>query len=230
VGVVGRGRLVVRAAVVAALIAACGQTARTPSALDRPTIQLPSPSSSGSLSLEQTLARRESVREFSDQPLTLAEVGQLLWAAQGVTREWGGRTAPSAGALYPLRIYVALPDRVLRYVPKGHRAEIWRTGDRRALVARSSSSPDVVSAAAAVVVIAGDESVTRIKYGDRAARYVTLEAGHATQNLLLEATTLGLAAVPMGAFDDRAVARGVPLRAGESAYYIVPVGHPRASG
>jgi len=94
-------------------------------------IILSAPTLKGETSLEETLASRHSVRSFTAEALTLAEIGQLLWAAQGITRDWGGRTAPSAGALYPLEVYVATADGLYHYVPQGHKVRVESTADLR---------------------------------------------------------------------------------------------------
>lgn len=198
----------------------------TPTNTNRPSLDLPPPGTTGTVTLADALSRRRSVREFTDRPLTLAQVGQLLWAAQGVTADWGGRTAPSAGALYPLELYAALPDRLLHYLPAGHRAEVWVDGDLRARLASAAPSRAAVAAGAAVFVVTAVPGRTAAKYGSRADRYVTLEAGHATQNLLLQAIALDLGAVPIGAFDDEWVAGTVSLPAGAVPRYLVPVGVP----
>lgn len=192
----------------------------------RPSFELPKAETSGAVSLEDALSRRRSVRLFTAQPLTLAQVGQLMWAAQGVTAEWGGRTAPSAGALYPLEVYAAMPDRVLHYLPDGHRAEVWAEGDARGALADAAASHQAVAAGAVVFVLAAVTRRSAGKYGARAGRYVDLEAGHAAQNLLLEAVALGLAAVPIGAFDDDRVSRQLLLPRGTAPRYLVPVGVP----
>jgi SagB-type dehydrogenase family enzyme len=192
----------------------------------RPRLDLPAPVTEGSVSLEAALSRRRSVRTFSSEPLSLAQVGQLMWAAQGVTADWGGRTAPSAGASYPLEIYAAMPDRVLHYLPDGHRAEVWAVGDARAALADAAPSHDTVDGGAVVFVIGVVRQRTAHKYGGRAGRYVDLEAGHATQNLLLQAAVLGLGAVPVGAFDDGRVARQILLLPNVAPRYLVPVGRP----
>ncbi|MDY7040425.1 MAG: nitroreductase family protein, partial [Chloroflexota bacterium] len=90
-------------------------------------IALPTPALRGEMSLEETLTSRHSVRSFTADPLTLAEIGQLLWAAQGITRDWGARTAPSAGALYPLEVYVATAEGLYHYVPQGHKVLVEST-------------------------------------------------------------------------------------------------------
>ncbi len=191
----------------------------------RPVIQLPAPRLNSGTSLEQALAHRQSVRQFATRPLTLTQIGQLLWAAQGVTRDGRGRTAPSAGALYPLEVYVAVPGRVLHYLPAGHRAEVWSDTDLRARLGSAAGQASVTDAPV-VFVVTAVPARTAVKYGGRAGRYVDLEAGHAAENLLLQAVALGLGAVPVGAFDDRGVARALRLPTGESPRYLIPVGVP----
>lgn len=184
---------------------------------------LPAPSDLGSATLADALAARRSVREFGDLPLSTQEVSDLLWAAQGVTSEAGGRTAPSAGALYPLEVYVVTEGQVLHYRPDGHRIEARDSSTVRVAVA-DAVGQDSAREAPAVVVISGVVARVEPKYGGRAERYVLLEAGHAAQNLLLAATALGLGGVPIGAFGDDALARALDLPAGEETLYAIPMG------
>jgi SagB-type dehydrogenase family enzyme len=190
------------------------------------TIALPSPRTDGDVSLEEALAERRSVRSFTDETLTLEEISQLLWAAQGITAEWGGRTAPSAGARYPLEIYVVTPDGLFHYLPDGHRVEALGTADLREPLAEAALGQTAVSNAPAVLVVTAVYARTEAKYGDRAERYVQLEAGHVAQNVLLQAVTLGLGGVPMGAFSDADVQGVLGLPADHEPLYLIPVGHP----
>ncbi len=192
----------------------------------RDRIVLPQPQLQGRMTLEEALAARRSVREFRKRPLELHELSQLLWAAQGVTGRGGLRSAPSAGALYPLEVYVALPTGSYHYEPAHHRLEPCSDEDIRPALHRAAGQALVLEAPA-VFVITGVEARTALRYSGRAARYVQLEAGHAAQNLLLEATALGLGGVPVGAFDDVGVHRAMRLAAGEEALYLIPVGQPR---
>lgn len=189
-------------------------------------ILLPAPRLSSERSLEKTLSRRSSVRRFTDEELTTQDISQLLWAAQGITREWGGRTAPSAGALYPLEVYVAMPRGFYHYVPQGHKLEIITRNDLRAEIWEASLKQDAVRDAPAVFVIAAVYERTAIKYGDRAARYVHLEAGHAAQNLLLQAVALDLGGVPIGAFHDEQLQSILSLPRDHEPLYVIPIGHP----
>lgn len=189
------------------------------------TKRLPPPRTTGSTSLEEALARRRSVRAFSSAPLTDGEVGQLLWAAQGITAEGGQRTAPSAGALYPLELYAVTPDGLWHYLPEGHALTLLSDEDLRVELRRAALDQDAVGTAPLVVVITGVVERTAIKYGPgRAPRYVRLEAGHAAQNLLLQAVALDLGAVPIGAFVDSEVARVLGLPTDETPLYLLPVG------
>ncbi len=216
--------------VILAMGAGCGpaSSAPGPTAEAEAAIPLPSPILTGTLSLEEVLARRRSVRQFNDTPLTLAEVGQLLWAAQGLTDERGFRTAPSAGALYPLEVYVVTAEGIFHYEPAGHRLRPVGRGDLRRALQGAALGQEAVGQGAALFVIAAVYERTARKYGvERSPRYVHLEAGHATQNLLLEAVALGLGAVPIGAFDDEQVQQVLGLPADHKPLYLVPVGHPQ---
>ena len=186
---------------------------------------LPPPRTTGSSSLEEALARRRSVRAFSSEPLSDGEVGQLLWAAQGITGEGGRRTAPSAGALYPLELYAVTPDGLWHYLPEGHALTLLSDEDLRVELRSAALDQDAVGEAPLVVVITGVVERTEAKYGpQRAGRYVQLEAGHAAHGLLLQAVTLDLGAVPIGAFVDSEVARILGLPTEETPLYLLPVG------
>lgn len=192
-------------------------------------INLPAPPAAGVMSLEEALARRRSLREFAPGALTLAEVSRLVWAAQGITAP-ERRTAPSAGATYPLEIYLVVGDAenlsagVYRYRPGGHRLEVVAAGDIRLPLAAAALDQQWISHAAMVVAIAAVYERTTARYGMRGERYVHMEAGHAAQNLLLQAAALGLGARPVGAFNDADVSRLLHLPGGEKPLYLVPVG------
>lgn len=189
--------------------------------------ELPQPTDRGPLSLEQALRQRRSVREFSGGPISEAQLAQLLWSAQGVTDPQGYRTAPSAGALYPLEVYVATDVEVLHYDPTHHRVRAVITGDVRDALQSAALSQPAVGTAAAVFIIAAVPDRTATKYGpSRGRRYVQMEAGHAAQNLLLQAVALGLGAVPVGAFDDAAVARILRFPVEQEPLYLIPAGRP----
>jgi len=194
------------------------------------TIPLPEPRPDGPLALEGTLAGRRSVREFTPEPLTLAELSQLLWAAQGVTdRAEDLRTAPSAGALYPLELYVATADGLGHYQPRRH--ELWWSAiaDPRPALARAALNQEGVGQAAAVFLLAGVVARTEAKYGPDARRYLHFEVGHAAQNLLLQAVALDLGAFPVGAFGEREVRTLLSLPRDHEPLYLVAVGKRRGN-
>jgi len=195
-------------------------------------ITLPQPALDGKLSLEKALLSRRSVRDFNDQALTLSQLSQLLWAAQGITDPQGFRTAPSAGALYPLEVYVVagkvegLPAGVYKYRPRGHQVVRVLSGDRRKEVARAALDQEALKQGAVVLLFSGVYERTSWKYAERAERYVAIEVGHAAQNVLLQATALGLGAVPMGAFQDEEIKKVAALLEDERPLLLVPVGVP----
>ncbi len=189
--------------------------------------RLPPPDTAGLMTLEEALARRRSIRDFEPDALDEATVGQLLWAAQGITDPAGHRTAPSAGGLYPLELYAVAADGILAYLPVGHAVERLSEVDRRPDLRFAALNQDVVGAAPLVIVVTAVVARTAARYGERAERYVALEAGHAAQNVLLQATALGLGAVPIGAFDDATVARVLELPPERLPLYLIAVGRPR---
>ena len=196
-------------------------------------IALPLPRYDGPMSLEKALQSRRSIRNYSKAPLTLAEVGQVLWAAQGITDPATGyRTAPSAGAFHPLEVRLAarrvegLPPGLYRYVPAGHRLELVRAGDAIPAIGGAAHGQPPFAGAAAVLIISADPARTTVKYGGRTTRYLDLEAGHAAQNAALQATALGLGTVTIGAFDDDALTRAAQLPAKQLPLYLMPMGRP----
>ena len=194
------------------------------------TLALPEADRSGVKPLESLLRQRRSVRDYTDTPLVIADIGQLLWAAQGITHPRGLRTAPSAGALYPLGLYVVagridgLPAGVYHYRPDLHRLQSMHSGDLRERLAHAALRQMWLADAPAVVVIAAVYERTTRKYGSRAARYVHVEAGHAAQNLFLQAGALQLDTVVVGAFDDDAVASLLQLPDAVQPLLLMPVG------
>jgi SagB-type dehydrogenase family enzyme len=195
-------------------------------------IKLPAPVLKGEVSLEETLQKRRSVRGFSDEALTLDEVSQLLWAAQGITDDDGFRTAPSAGALYPLEIYVVsknvdgLAAGVYSYSPWQH--ELIKVGDKEvfAELTEKALMQSWTQGSAAVIVISAVYERTTTKYGQRGTRYVHMEVGCAAQNIYLQATSLNLGTTFIGAFDDEKVKNILNLPNDEHPLSVMPVGKP----
>ena len=166
---------------------------------------LPAPRSDGEMSLEAALKSRRSQRKYAKEPLSLETVGQLLWAAQGVTDKRGHRTAPSAGARYPLTVYVLMPSGLYRYVPQKHAITRLTTRDLRSTMWEDVYARPWLDESPAIFVITATYARTEAKYGKKAQRFVHIEAGHVGQNILLQATALGLHCVPIGAFHQRKV-------------------------
>lgn len=194
-------------------------------------IKLPQPKYDSNFSIERTLLQRRSIRLYEEGPLTLAEVSQLLWAAQGITEKSKGlRTAPSAGALYPLETYLVagnvtgLPAGIYKYQPKEHGLIKLADGDKRAELRKAAHGQDSVSEAAVVIALSAVyERITK-RYGDRGVRYTDMEAGHVGENVSLQAVALGLGTVMVGAFDDDAVKQVLGLPKDEKPLYLFPVG------
>jgi SagB-type dehydrogenase family enzyme len=212
------------------LVVACGPSGDEPEGGEQPATPavglLPEPASPTSGSLEEAIATRRSIRELEPRALTEAQVGQLLWAAQGITDDAGRRAAPSAGATYPLEVYAVTAEGVGRYVPSAHALEVHLPDDRRPTLADTSFDQEWIGDAALLVVITTVEARTEQRYADRAPGYVLIEVGHAAQNVLLQATALGLAATPVAAFDADALASALDLPDEHVPVYVLPVGHP----
>lgn len=194
------------------------------------TIRLPEPRYDGSVSVEHALLSRRSVRKYKNEPLTLVEVSQLLWAAQGITAPRGYRTAPSAGALYPLEVYLVtgkvndLSEGIYKYKYHDHALVQTVAGDKRAELSRAAlHQGSILRAPTVLLFCAVYERITR-KYGERGYRYVFMEIGHAAQNVCLQAIALGLGTVVIGAFRDNEVKKIANLPPNEEPTYFVPVG------
>jgi SagB-type dehydrogenase family enzyme len=197
---------------------------------DATPIPLPAPRKDGGASVEAALAARRSVRSLSPKALSLADLGQLLWAAQGISGPEGRRTAPSARHLYPLEIAVVaqavegLPSGAYRYLPARHALELLVPARAGApLLAAATAQPQVHAAPAVVVVAAVYE---RMDAGPRSRTWTDYEAGLASENLLLEAVSLKLGAVVVGGMDPAAVKEAAHLAPAEQVVVIIPVGHP----
>lgn len=198
-------------------------------------VLLPKPRSASGISVEEAIQKRRSVRQYKDDALTLAEVAQLLWAAQGVTSPRGFRAAPSAGALYPLELYLisgrvtGLPAGIYRYIPGSHTLVPVRTGDRRRELAQAALNQPAIESAPASLAFSAVYARTAGKYGERGVRYVHMDLGHAAENVYLQGVALGVATVLVGAFDDAAVAKALCLPAAEEPLAIMPLGKKRGA-
>ncbi|MFO7707517.1 MAG: SagB/ThcOx family dehydrogenase [Desulfobacterales bacterium] len=193
-------------------------------------MRLPQPDFAGEVSVEQALLGRRSERAFSRRAVYLAELSQLLWAAQGVTSPRGYRTAPSAGASYPLEIRAAaglvaeLPAGIYRYRSPDHTLTLSAAGDPREDLAQAALGQRCVARASVVLVVSAVYARVCAAYGRRGVRYADMEAGHAAQNVSLQAVALGLGTVVIGAFDDARVRGVAALSPDEEPLYLIPVG------
>lgn len=194
-------------------------------------VKLPPPRFDGEISLEKAILKRRSIREYKNEPLAISEISQLLWAAQGVTdKDRGLRTAPSAGALYPLEAYLAvfkadgLEEGVYKYRPDSHELVKIVKGNKKEELFRAALEQSAVKEAGVVIVFAAVYERTTGKYGERGRKYVHIEVGHAAQNVYLQAVSLNLGAVVIGAFDDGEIKRIMGMPENEEPLYIMPVG------
>lgn len=191
-------------------------------------ITLPAPQLKGAVSLEESIQARRSKRSFSDRDLSLEQVSQLLWSCQGITHERRGyRAAPSAGALYPLEVYVVKKDGFFSYMPKGHKLKLISSEDLRAQLAGVAYGQRFIQQAPLNIVICAVYSRVTSRYGNRGVRYTDMEVGHAGQNVQLEAVALGLGSCCVGAFGSEAVAKLLKLPPDQEPLYIIPVGYTK---
>ena len=185
-------------------------------------IKFPKPDIEGTMPLEKAIAQRRSCRNYLDEQLTPAEIGQLCWAAQGQVGRF--RTVPSAGATYPLEVFVVSMDGLFHYLPDGHCLEELTAEDIRGKIAAAAWGQEFIRQAGATFVIAAEFERTTERYGQRGVRYVYMEAGHAAQNMHLEAEAMELGSVAVGAFNDGAVSKVLKLPGSLEPLYMVVVG------
>ncbi|WP_245527535.1 SagB/ThcOx family dehydrogenase [Methanosalsum zhilinae] len=201
-------------------------------------IMLPEPALKGDVSVEEAIDKRRSIRSFTDGPLAAEDISQIMWAAQGITDETRMfRSAPSAGATYPLEVYIVtgsdgvgdedIPVGVYRYNPAEHSLQLVYTGDVRQDLYSAALRQSPIDTAPVNIIIAADYSRTTGRYGDRGIMYVHMEAGHSAQNLYLQTAAMDLGMVVIGAFEDDAIKRILSMPASHDPLYIIPVGHPR---
>ncbi len=189
-------------------------------------IILPQPVHTG-VAIEDCLADRRSVRSFTPDSLTTEQVATLLWAAQGITDTTRDlRAAPSAGATYPLEVYLFNKNGIYLYHPDAHKLTLHKKGDKRAPLTLACLGQAWVGVAPCSIVLCAVPGRTARRYGDRAMRYIWMEAGHAAENVLLTAVALGLGGVPIGAFHDETLADLLGLDAETIPLYVLPVGVP----
>jgi SagB-type dehydrogenase family enzyme len=193
-------------------------------------IWLPEPVKDGSISLEKAMTLRRSVRSYSDAPMDIFEVSQILWAAQGITNERGFRTAPSAGATFPLETYLLvnnvsnLKKGLFHYSPKDNSIRMLRDEDLSSELMKACLSQSMIKDGGIVVIFSAIFERTTARYGDRGIRYVHNEIGHASQNVHLQAAALDLGTVVIGAYRDEEVEAILNLGEDIKVLYLMPVG------
>ncbi|MBC8275376.1 MAG: SagB/ThcOx family dehydrogenase [Chloroflexi bacterium] len=197
-------------------------------------IKLPSLNPQGKVSVEAAISKRRSVRRFRAQPLSLAQLSQLLWSAQGITGSGGRRAVPSAGATYPLEIFVvigahgieSLAAGIYHYQADTHSLSLYLSGDLRQKLADAALGQGFVANCPVVIVVCALHPRTAYRYGRRGERYIHMEVGHVGQNVSLQAVALGLATVMVGAFEDEEVRKALKIEEQIKPLYIIPVGEP----
>jgi len=190
-------------------------------------IVLPAPSEHGTISVEEAIARRRSRRRYRPDPLSLAQISQLLWSAQGITHPRGLRAAPSAGACYPLEAYLVVEEGVFHYRPRGHSLSKLSKADVRAGLAAAALDQGFITEAPVTIILTAVYQRTAQRYGERGERYVHLDVGCAAENVHLQAEALGLGSVAVGAFYDAEVQRVLAPTEEEVPLYLIPVGYSR---
>lgn len=227
-------RLIILATIVACCSAICvGQYRPRTGLRGSPLkiVQLTDPKLKGEVSLEEALAKRRSVRQFTGEPLKLSEIGQLAWAGQGITeRQKGLRTAPSAGALYPIELYFATTDGLFIYRPQQHGLEEITAQDVRGMLATTTSMQETILRAGCNIILAGSARKLYAQFRDEAKKYMLLEAGHVAQNIQLQAVCLDLGSVTIGGFNAKELSRICKLPKELEPIYIISVGRTAAPG
>jgi len=196
-------------------------------------VKLPPPATKGGMPLAEALMARRTVRHFASRPLDLAQLSQLLWEADGISDPRGLRTSPSAGATYPLDLYVVVGERGVTTLPAGlyhyevapHALTPLSRGDFRAAAARASLHQAWMAEAPVMVIITGEYRRCTNRYGQRGIRYTHMEAGNVSQNLSLAAEALGLGTGIVGAFEDQALAQALKLPPSHEPLLVMPVGY-----
>jgi len=204
-------------------------------------IKLPSPQLKGKVSLEETILRRRSVRRYRSEPLNLSQLSQILWSAQGITGTREFRAAPSAGATYPLEIFVfvgkqgviasetkqapeELQAGIYHYEADSHSLSLHKLADLRPDLARATLDQEFIIDAPVDIVICALYHRTSYRYGRRGERYVHIEVGHVGENIHLQAVALGLATVEVGAFHDEEVRKVLGVEEQIKPLYVMPLG------
>ena len=222
------GRWALPVITAACVLAPCMLLAVNSPSARQPEVRLPEPQTSGGMSLAEALTKRRSQKAFVSKPLSTKQVSQLCWAAQGITdKERGLRTAPSAMALYAIHVFIVDDRGAHEYLPQPHtlrNLSVDGALDRLRMAVGQAS----VESAPLSMVLAMEPARLEARCGKNAERYSLIEAGHVAQNVLLQATAMGVASVPVGGIDEGKVAAALDLPAGMRPVYVLPIGHPSA--
>jgi len=198
-------------------------------------IALPKPKDKGRMSVEEAIWKRRSVREYLHTPITLDQLSQILWAAQGITdTKSGHRAAPSPGAKYALELYVftreggirELPAGVYHYEPAAHSVRCIKTGDCTLSLQSAAGEQEQIGQASAIIALTSVFERATVKYGERGIQFAIQESGSAAENIYIESTALGLRTVMMGSFDDDMVGQLIGTKEGEKPLLLMPLGSP----
>jgi len=197
-------------------------------------IKLPPPDLKGEKTIEEAITDRRSVRRYKNEALTLSQLSQILWAAQGITTAGSYRAIPSAGATFPLEVYVLVGEQtvaglkagIYRYETHGHSLRPHLDGDLRQELAEAALNQRFIAICPIDIVVCAIFTRTTNRYGKRGEMYVHIEAGHLGQNVALQAVALGLGTVMIGAFDDYEVSKVLRIKEPLKPLYIIPVGKP----
>ncbi len=193
-------------------------------------IPLPQPDKKGKVSIEEVLSKRRSIRNYLNEPIKLSEITQLLWAAQGITANDGRRASPSAGATYPIEIYLAngsvigLNKGLYKYIPEKHSLQLIYEKDLFFEICKSTYQIELLKRSAGLFIITAIPEKTTSVYAERGFRYIYMEAGHIGENIALQGVSLGIGTVMIGAFDDHKLSEILKLNKGEIPLYIIPIG------
>ena len=197
-------------------------------------IKLPTPSLKGKISVEEAIFKRKSIRMFKTEPLSLLQLSQILWASQGITYATGHRAVPSAGATFPLEIFIlvgentveSLKSAIYHYEVNSHSLSLHREGDFRQTLCEAALDQHFIATSPVSMVVCALFSRTTSRYGRRGERYIHMEAGHLGQNISLQAIAIDLATVMVGAFHDEEVSMVLKTEPQIKPLYIIPIGKP----
>jgi SagB-type dehydrogenase family enzyme len=200
-------------------------------------IKLPAPRTTGTVSVEEAIFNRRTRRTFTAKPLSMQDLSQVLWAAQGITEtRWKHRAAPSAGALFPINVYIIvkkdgvekLPTGIYKYIPEGHYLQTREEGDFNMELRKVGYSQTFFADSPICLIFAAESVRTTWKYGERGHRYIDFEAGHIAENIQLIGESMGFSVGLVGAFRDESVSALLKLKKDETPLYIIPVGYRKA--